>query len=106
MEREPANSDGDQIIDSCDNCVFVANDDQRDTNGDGYGNICDPDLDNDNVVGILDFDIFRKAWLKTTGDPAYNIDADLDGDGVVGILDFNVFRDHWLMAPGPSGLVP
>ena len=30
--------------------VIVANADQRDTNSDGYGNLCDADLDNDGRV--------------------------------------------------------
>jgi len=108
-----SNSDG--VIDACDNCINKANGPlnsdaggniQLDTDNDRYGNICDPDLDGDNVAGILDFNIFRSAWLKTTGDPAFNPDCDFDGDGVVGILDFNIFRNYWLKAPGPSGLVP
>ena len=28
----------------------MANPDQRDTNGDGFGNACDADLNNDNIV--------------------------------------------------------
>lgn len=80
---------------------LVANANQRDANGDGYGHICDPDLDGDKVVGILDFNKFRTSWLKTSGNPAYNQDCDLDGDGVVGILDFNIFRNYWLKPPGP-----
>lgn len=35
-------SDGDSIIDSADNCAAVPNLDQRDTDGDGAGDPCDP----------------------------------------------------------------
>lgn len=46
-----ADSDGDGIADSIDNCASVYNVDQLDTDGDGVGNVCDDDDDND---GILD----------------------------------------------------
>jgi uncharacterized protein (TIGR03790 family) len=42
--------DGDGIANPLDNCLDLANADQRDTDGDGYGNLCDADLDNDGVV--------------------------------------------------------
>lgn len=41
---------GDGLTDSADNCIFAANSNQRDTNADGYGNLCDPDFD-----GNVDF---------------------------------------------------
>jgi hypothetical protein len=51
-------SDGDGVLDAVDNCVEVKNgplaqeagsfcDNQEDADGDGYGNACDTDLDND-----------------------------------------------------------
>jgi len=39
--------DGDGIPNSRDNCVFIFNPDQRDTDGDGKGDACDLDDDND-----------------------------------------------------------
>ena len=46
--------DGDGIPDTSDNCTLVANADQRDTDGDGYGNRCDGDFDNDLKVNAFD----------------------------------------------------
>jgi Thrombospondin type 3 repeat len=37
-------TDGHLVADAADNCTLVPNADQRDTDGDGIGNPCDPDL--------------------------------------------------------------
>lgn len=37
-------TDGDGVTDSSDNCTLTPNPLQRDTDADGYGNICDADL--------------------------------------------------------------
>ncbi len=89
-------NDGDGIADSQDNCSQTFNPGQQDTDSDGYGNICDADLDNDGVVGFMDFNIFKAAWLSTALSPNWNPDADLDSDNVVGFQDFNVFKGRWL----------
>ena len=46
-------ADGDGVLDVMDNCPSVANADQADLDGDGQGDVCDPDDDND---GVLDGD--------------------------------------------------
>ena len=88
-------SDGDGVLDAADNCRLTPNTEQQDTDGDGYGNICDCDLNNDDGVNMLDFNIFRDAWGTTSTDPNYNADADFDSDGDIDSSDFNIFRGRW-----------
>lgn len=97
-------SDGDGESDATDNCTEVGNANQRDTNGDGYGNLCDPDLDNDGTVGAADFVIFRSAYGTRLGAQGYNPDADLNGDAVVDVADLGILRAYYGRPPGPSAV--
>ncbi|MFV2056153.1 MAG: hypothetical protein ACC707_06770 [Thiohalomonadales bacterium] len=96
--------DGDGVLNKDDNCLTMANADQRDTDMDGYGNRCDADLTNDNVVDMRDFIRFRPAFGRRLGDPLYNPDVDFNGDGVIDISDFAIMRDQFGETPGPSGV--
>lgn len=93
-------TDGDTIGDDIDNCTLVSNIDQRDTDGDGFGNICDADLNNDGATNFVDFAIFRKEFGKS--DSTKNQNEDFNGDGVVNFVDFAIFRDLFGKTPGPS----
>lgn len=42
--------DNDGVPNSRDNCPYVANPDQVDTDGDGIGDVCDDDIDGDGVL--------------------------------------------------------
>jgi hypothetical protein len=92
-------ADNDGVPDSVDNCTIVANADQRDTNGDGYGNLCDPDLNNDGTVNFVDLGMMKSVFF--TADP----DADLDGNGSVSFADLGILKAFFFLPPGPSGLV-
>jgi hypothetical protein len=99
-------TDGDGVDDALDNCTLVANgptipdaggNSQLDTDGDGFGNICDADLNNSNTVDILDFGILRNAFGQTGVS-----DADFNGDGAVNVVDFGIIRNSFGSPPGPS----
>lgn len=97
-----ADSDGDGVDDSEDNCILEPNPEQYDSNEDGYGNICDADLNQDFIVNLSDFSLFRAAF-GTTGP---GLDADFNGDELVNLSDFSLFRSMFGSAPGPSGVAP
>ncbi len=101
---EPPDADGDGVPDDEDNCLELANADQRDTNRDGYGNACDPDYNDDGGVGVPDFNVLRAQFGKDEGDADFDPDVDHNGDGGVGIPDFSVLRSFFGGPPGPSGL--
>lgn len=103
----PLDTDGDGIADASDNCTQIANANQRDTNQDGYGNLCDADLNNDLIVNAIDLGLFKNCYLKTSADAQCPRpqDADINGDGNVNALDLGLFKALYLKAPGPRGLV-
>ncbi len=99
--------DGDGVPDDRDDCIAVPNGplhpdvgghSQRDTSGDGYGNLCDADFDHNGIVNFADL-----AYIKAhfgTSDP----DADLDGNGIVNFADLAITKSLFGNPPGPSGL--
>lgn len=95
-------SDGDGITDDIDNCTLVDNPDQRDTNGDGFGNICDPDFDNNGVVNFLDVN----SWVPLFNSACGDIDQDLNGDGLCNFADYAIVTSFFLQPPGPAAEVP
>ncbi|MFK8016489.1 MAG: dockerin type I domain-containing protein [Gammaproteobacteria bacterium] len=101
-----ADSDGDGVSDSADNCLLIANAPQRHTNQDGFGNACGADLNGDLQINITDLGLLRAAFFAVPPDPTWNADADSNGDGVVSIIDLGIMRNSFFGTPGPSALVP
>jgi len=91
-------TDDDGVPDDDDNCTLVANPDQRDTNDDGIGNICDADLNDDCDINFLDLGLLKSVFFSA--DP----DADLNGDSAVNFLDLGIMKATFFGPPGPSGI--
>jgi hypothetical protein len=63
-------TDGDTIDDLFDNCTLIANSDQRDTDSDGYGSVCDPDFNQNNFVDPVDFSTLKTMFGGPPGPSA------------------------------------
>ena len=72
-----------------DNAPETWNPEQTDSDNDGIGNIVDCDLNNDGVVNMADYMMFRNQWNSTSQD------SDFDSDGVVSFSDYLIFRNLW-----------
>ncbi len=101
-----ADTDSDGINDGLDNCTLVSNATQIDSNGDGYGNICDADINNSGLTTATDFNLLR-GCLNQLGYPTGTATcqaSDMNATGTVTATDFNLLRTRINTAPGPSGL--
>lgn len=80
-------TDNDGIPDDQDNCPLAANADQQDTDGDGIGDACDPDIDGDDIPNLAD-NCPQFANPDQTDSDGNGIgdscepDGDGDGDGI------------------------
>jgi hypothetical protein len=72
----PADVDADGVPDRVDNCVYVANVDQKDVDGNERGDVCD-DFDQDRLLNSKD---------NCPNDPNLN-QQDTDGDGIGDVCD-------------------
>ena len=93
-------SDHDGVPDRNDNCKLVANTNQRNTDGDLYGNICDPDFNQNNIVDPADMSQLKAKLGQASAN------EDLNGNGIVDPADMSLLKSYLGKAPGPSGLAP
>ncbi len=88
-QNPDGDTDGDGVINADDDCPFVANADQSDTDGDGIGDVCDTQENacsngvDDDQDGAIDCDDENCATMPVCSDPT----GDVDGDGVANAED-------------------
>jgi len=82
-----ADSDGDGIGDACDNCPYIANPDQTDEDQDSIGDVCDECFDSDSD-GYGDPGYALNTCPEDNCPSVYNPDqADTDEDGIGDVCD-------------------
>jgi hypothetical protein len=98
-------SDADGWDDQHDNCVLAPNnpphllDSQTDTDGDGIGNLCDGDFNNDCQTNFIDLGAMQEHFF-VPGD----LQTDLNADGITNFADLGVLKGLFFQPPGPSGI--
>ena len=80
---KPAATNGGQT----DNCPSVDNPDQTDTDGDGAGDACDPDDDNDGMP-----DTYEEQYAELDG-RHHDASGDVDGDGLSNYVEYQNATD-------------
>jgi uncharacterized protein (TIGR03790 family) len=105
-----ADQDGDGVPDGQDVCRDLPNPDQRDTDGDGFGNLCDADVDNDGRVTTSWGRADRPGDVERIAIAAQEFasipDYDLDGDGKVTKRDVSLAQVTAFLRPGPGAKRP
>lgn len=99
-------ADDDLVADADDNCAQVANADQGDADADGFGNVCDADLDQSGAIDDADRILFAASFGLAGGDEGFVPAADFDGDGLVDLADFARLRAMQGGAPGDAVSLP
>lgn len=92
-------TDGDGVDDLIDNCDLRQNPTQDDTDGDGCGNLCDADYDQDGIVSFSDWAQFNAAFGSTDEEKVHR---DPVSGETVGWRDHGFFVEAFIAGvPGP-----
>lgn len=59
------------------------------------------DANDDNLVGVLDFNILKLTFGRGIGEPGYDDRADFTGDQVVRVTDFNLLKVNFGLGGAP-----
>jgi len=95
-------TDEDGVADDVDNCTDDANPQQIDSNGDGFGNVCDADLNNDCLINFLDLGQMKSVFFSNDADADLVGPGNSDPDGLVNFFDLGRMKATFFGAPGPS----
>lgn len=88
-----ADTDNDTIPDSTDNCVLIANTDQKDIDGNNRGDVCD-DYDKDGIINSSD------NCINEPNANQADVDGDSIGDACDGIESRLTERNPWIVWGG------
>jgi hypothetical protein len=94
--------DSDGIPDATDVCTSVSNTAQVDTNGDGYGNKCDADFNNNNTTALGDLAFLKTNFGLNFGDATWNPDVDANVNLTIGLGDLAILKVLFGTLPGPG----
>jgi hypothetical protein len=94
--------DGDGVYGAVDNCTLRFNTNQCDSDGDGYGNRCDGDMNNNGSTNAQDTTLFRQQLGQASLPPGYN-KADINcSGGAVNAQDNTLYKQLVGSPPGPK----
>jgi len=98
-------TDADGAPNIADNCRLLPNNTgaaaQCDSDGDGFGNRCDGDLNNNGSTNAFDTPLYRAELGQPSVAPTFN-KADLNCNGSVNAFDTPIFRSLLGAPPGPG----
>jgi hypothetical protein len=91
--------DGDGLMNTIDNCPFVANEDQTDCDNDGIGDVCDADMyadcNNDGIADNCQNDLAADINQDGRLDACQYAFGDLDLSGIVDGVDLGLMLVKW-----------
>jgi arylsulfate sulfotransferase len=106
----PLDTDKDGTPDYMDNCKYAANGPlipdaggniQLDSDSDGFGNICDADLNNDNLTNSMDLGLLKLNFFTNNSQSDFDQAADLNGDGIINSNDLGIFKTLFYQSSAP-----
>ena len=90
----PKDVDSDGIPDLADNAYLVSNSQQLDSDSDGWGDACDCDYDQNDIVNAADYNMMMGSIWQS------NSLFDHNEDGIVNAADYNMFMGRLWSQPG------
>lgn len=95
FSKDAPDSDGDGIPDGADNAYLTPNPDQKDADGDGWGDADDCDADDDGIVDRGDLSALMQAFASGRADANFAAGYDYNRDGQVDFADFAALKRRW-----------